>query len=208
MIADYHYEGFDKKVLPTIYGTFNAPGHGIVTNNLLCRIDVAHFNTTISDIKRASNSFYPGFPVHYTFLEVSFHKVIADNIRFRKIVSTFTLLSLILSLVGIFTLSAFMTTRRTKEISIRKVLGASTADILKLLNKNFTIMVIISNVIAWPASYILIQKWLNGFAYRIDMPIIPFIMATALSIVLTILVVSVQAWRAIIENPVEALKYE
>jgi putative ABC transport system permease protein len=139
---------------------------------------------------------------------VSFHKVIADNIRFRKIVSTFTLLSLILSLVGIFTLSAFMTTRRTKEISIRKVLGASTADILKLLNKNFTIMVIISNVIAWPASYILIQKWLNGFAYRIDMPIIPFIMATALSIVLTILVVSVQAWRAIIENPVEALKYE
>lgn len=208
VIADYHYEGFDKKVLPTIYGSFYSPGHEIVTNNLLCRIDARHFNATISDIKSVWNDFYPGFPLHYTFLEESFHEVIADNIRFRKIVSAFTLLSLILSLIGIFALSAFITTNRTKEIGIRRVLGASVTDILKLLNKNFILMVIAANIIAWPIAYIFAQKWLNGFAYRIEMPVTPFIMATVLSVVLTIFVVSIQAWRAAKANPVEALKYE
>lgn len=209
VIADYHYEGFDKKVLPTIYGSFSSPGHEIVTNNLICRIDANHFNTTISAIKNVWNKFfYPGFPLHYTFIEESFHQTIANDIRFRKIVSAFTLLSLILSLVGIFALSAFITTNRTKEIGIRRVLGASMIAILKLLNKKFIILVVIANIIAWPVTYILAQKWLNGFAYRIDMPVWPFVIATVLSVVLTILTVSLQAWRAARANPVEALKYE
>lgn len=208
VIADYHYEGFDKKVSPTIYGSFGSPGHDIVTNNLLVRVDPRRFKTVMSDIKKIWSGFYPGFPLHYSFIDDGFHQIIAEDIRFRKIVSAFTLLSLILSLVGIFTLSAFITASRTKEIGIRKVLGASLGDILKLLNRNFIIMVAIANIIAWPLAYVFIQKWLNGFAYRIDMPYLPFIAAMVLSVTLTVLVVSVQGWRTARANPVEALKYE
>lgn len=208
VIADYHYEGFDKKVLPTIYSSLHAPGPKAFTNNLVVRINTKQFNTVISDIKKTWESFFPGYPLHYTFLEESFHQVIADDLRFRKIVSVFTLLSLMLSMVGIFALSAFITTNRSKEIGIRKVLGANIIDILKTLNKKFILMVIIANIIAWPVTYILTQKWLNGFAYRIDIPVWPFVVATVLSITLTVLTVSVQAWRVVRANPVDALKYE
>src|SRR5699024_7113797 len=151
--------------------------------NLLVRIKARQFQTAISDIKKVWNVLYPGFPIHYSFVEERFHQLISGNIRFRKIVSTFTLLSLILSLVGIFALSAFITTNRTKEIGIRRVLGASILDILKMLNKKFILMVIVANIIAWPISYIMVQRWLNGFAYRIEIQVWPFVIATVVSIV-------------------------
>ncbi len=208
VIADYHYEGFDKKIIPTFYSFLHGSGPMAVTSNLLVRIDANQFQTAISGIKKIWKGLYPGFPVHYTFVEERFHQVIADDIRFRKIVTAFTLLSLVLSLVGIFALSAFITTNRAKEIGIRRVLGASIPDILKMLNQKFILMVVVANIIAWPITYILAKKWLNGFAYRVEIPVWPFVIATVLSIVLTIITVSVQAWRTARSNPIDVLKYE
>lgn len=208
VIADYHYEGFDKKILPTVYALRHSHGPSIDMSNMLVRVNTKNYTQVIAAIKKVWDDLYPGFPLEYVFMNDSFRHVIADDIRFRKIVSTFTLLSLILSLVGIFALSAYITTRRTKEIGIRRVLGASIPDILKLLNKNFVVLVIIANVIAWPVAYLLAKHWLNGFAYRINVSLPPFIIATIVSVLLTVLTVSLQAWKAATANPVDALKYE
>lgn len=208
IIADYHYEGFDKKVLPTIYALRHSNGPSADMNNMLVRVNLKNHERVIEDIKKIWASLYPGYPLQYVFVKDSFSQLIADDIRFRKIVGVFTLMALFLSLVGIFALSAFITARRIKEISIRKILGASFADILGLLNKSFVQLVIIANVLAWPLAYLLVKHWLNGFAYRIDIPIMPFMAAMILSIVLTILTVSFQSWKAIKTNPADALKYE
>lgn len=120
----------------------------------------------------------------------------------------FSLISVSLSLLGLFALSTFVAKRRTKEVAVRKVLGASNIEIINLLNKSFLILVVVANLISWPIAYILVKKWLDGFAYRINMPIFPFFMATAVSIIIAILTVSIQARKAAIANPVKALKYD
>jgi putative ABC transport system permease protein len=111
-------------------------------------------------------------------------------------------------LLGLFALSTFVAKRRTKEIAVRKVLGASNIQIVNLLNKSFLILVIAANLISWPVAYILVKKWLEGFAYRIDMPVYPFMLATVISIIIAVLTVSIQARKAATGDPVNALKYE
>ena len=120
----------------------------------------------------------------------------------------FSTISVSLSLLGLFALSTFVAKRRTKEVAVRKVLGAANYEIINLLNRSFLILVIIANVISWPIAYILIKKWLDAFAYRIDMPVLPFIVATVVSITIAILTVSIQARKAATMDPVTALKYE
>ncbi|HEX5554706.1 MAG TPA: FtsX-like permease family protein, partial [Chitinophagaceae bacterium] len=208
VIADYHYEGFDKKILPTVYALLKSHGPSLTTTNLLIKTSPGQYKKVMASVHKIWNSLYPGYPMQYILVNDSFRQVMGDDIRFQKIVSTFTLLSLILSLMGIFALSAFMTARRVKEISIRRILGASLTDILRLLNTNFVVLVILANVLAWPVAYLLVKQWLNGFVYRIDVPIMAFITAIILSIILTILTVSLQALKAVKANPADALKYE
>jgi putative ABC transport system permease protein len=95
-----------------------------------------------------------------------------------------------------------------KEIAVRKILGASDLQVLKLINSTFFVMVVIANLISWPLAYILTKKWLETFAYRIDMPILPFVLSALVTILVTIITVSVQARKAVKANPVDALKYE
>ena len=110
--------------------------------------------------------------------------------------------------MGLFAIAAFTTQRKRKEINIRKVLGASLFDILKLLNKNFAILVIVANLIEWPIAYLVLNQWLNEFAFRIAMPVFPFVFSGVITLLLTILIVSLQSFKAANANPVDALKYE
>ena len=125
-----------------------------------------------------------------------------------QLVVVFSIISVVLSLLGLFALSTFMTKRRTKEIAIRKILGASDFQIINMLNRSFLILVVAANMISWPIAYILTKNWLTGFAYRIDMPIWPFVIATLTSVVIALFTVSLQARKAAVNNPVDALKYE
>ncbi|MCY1377647.1 acidobacterial duplicated orphan permease [compost metagenome] len=120
----------------------------------------------------------------------------------------FSVLSFSLSLFGLFALAAFIIRQRTKEIALRKVLGAEKADLLLLLNKGQVAMVIIANLIAFPLTYIFITNWLNSFAYRIEVNLLPFSLALIASLTVTIITVSLQAGRTLKTSPVQALKYE
>ncbi|MCZ4223405.1 ABC transporter permease [Pedobacter rhodius] len=207
IIKNYHNEGFDKAVLPTVYKVTSLGGTSN-TNNLLVRFNTSKYKELISKIENEWKILYPDFPMEYTSMDDEFSKSLEENNRFMNMIILFSIVSVSLSLLGLFALSTFVAKRRTKEIAVRKVLGASNIQIVNLLNKSFLTLVIAANLISWPIAYIIVKKWLDGFAYRIDMPVFPFIAATLISVIIAILTVSIQARKAAVTDPVNALKYE
>ena len=207
VIKDYNNEGFDKAVLPTIYKVTHLGGSSN-TNNLLVRFDSDNYKPALSTIEGLWKKQFPDFPMRYIAVEDAFQNALQSTRKQMQIILLFSIISVILSLLGLFALSAFMAKRRTKEIAIRKILGASNFQLINMLNRSFLILVITANLISWPIAYILTRKWLEGFAYRIDMPIWPFLIATLLSLIIAVFTVSLQAHKAAVNNPVDALKYE
>ncbi|QIL41150.1 FtsX-like permease family protein [Pedobacter sp. HDW13] len=207
VIKNYHNEGFDKAVLPTVYKVTSLGGTSN-TNNLLVRFDTKNYKGIINKIEAEWKKLYPDFPLQYQSMDEAFSEILEENKRFMNMIVLFSVVSVSLSLLGLFALSTFVAKRRTKEIAVRKVLGASNIQIVNLLNKSFLILVIVANLISWPIAYILVKKWLEGFAYRIDMPVYPFMLATVISIIIAVLTVSIQARKAATGDPVNALKYE
>ena len=207
VIKDYNNEGFDKTVLPTVYRVTHLGGMSS-TNNLLIRFDSYNYKPALMAIEAEWKKTYPNFPMIYTSVEDAFQKTIESTRKQMQIIVLFSIISVVLSLLGLFALSTFMAKRRTKEIAIRKILGASNIEIIHMLNRSFLILVIVANLISWPIAFIFTKKWLEGFAYRIDMPIWPFAIATLVSIVIAVFTVSLQARKAAVNNPVNALKYE
>jgi ABC-type antimicrobial peptide transport system permease subunit len=120
----------------------------------------------------------------------------------------FSLVIIFISFVGLFGLISFVTTQRTREVAIRKVLGASTYEVVRLLNGSFLLLVFLANLFAWPLAYILINKWLSQYAYRIELSIWPFLAAMFISMLITLLTVSLRSLKVAGTNPVDALKYE
>jgi len=207
VVGNYHSDGFDKTVLPTIYKITYLGGMSAV-GNLLVRFDTNNEKVLIGNIENEWKRYYPNYPMQYQTLETAFKKIMESDNRFMNMIILFSAISVSLSLLGLFALSTFIAKRRTKEIAVRKILGASNVQIVNLLNKSFLVLVVIANLISWPIAYILIKRWLEGFAYRIEMPIFPFLLATIVSIIIAVLTVSIQARKAAIGDPVNALKYE
>ena len=113
-----------------------------------------------------------------------------------------------ISFIGLFGLISFVATQRTKEMAIRKVLGASTFELVKMLNSSFLLMVFIANLIAWPVAYLFVSNWLSSFAYRIDLSIWPFVLAMCITMLITLITVSIRSYKAAVANTIDALKYE
>jgi len=128
--------------------------------------------------------------------------------RLSLVLSSFSILAIVIACLGLFGLAAFATEQRTKEIGIRKVLGASVANLVALLSKDFTKLVLIANVIAWPVAYFAMQRWLENFAYRIELGFGTFFLAAALALIIALLTVSYNAIKAALSNPVDSLRYE
>ena len=139
-------------------------------------------------------------------------KILTSNIKLKKklsqIFSYFTFLAILIACLGLFGLASFTAEQRTKEIGIRKALGASVSEIIFLLSKEFTRWVLVANIIAWPLAYFAMNRWLQNFANRINIGIGTFILAALLALVIALLTVGYQAVRAARANPVEALRYE
>ncbi|MFC4141713.1 ABC transporter permease [Pedobacter mendelii] len=207
VIKDYNNEGFDKAVLPTVYRVTHLGGMAS-TNNLLVRFDSDNYKPALMAVEAEWKKIYPDFPMIYTSVEDAFQKSMEATHKQMQIIVLFSVISVVLSLLGLFALSTFMAKRRTKEIAIRKILGASNLEIINMLNRSFLILVILANLISWPIAFIITKKWLGGFAYRIDMPFWPFAIATITSVIIAVFTVSLQARKAAVNNPVDALKYE
>lgn len=128
--------------------------------------------------------------------------------KLGKVSRIFTFLSLLIAYLGVFGLASYLTEQRTKEIGIRKVLGATSTSIVILLSREFTKLVILSNIIAWPVAYYVIHRWLQNFAYRTDLSIGIFLLSGSLAVIITLLSVGYQSVKASLINPASALRYE
>jgi putative ABC transport system permease protein len=146
--------------------------------------------------------------LQYSFLDERLDRQYQAERLFGKIFMTFVVLSLTVACLGLFGLAAFAAEQRTKEIGIRKVLGATIAHVVALLSKDFAGLVLVANLIAWPVGYYAMRQWLQNFAYRIEMDWWIFVLAGGSALVIALLTVSTQAIRAALANPVEALRYE
>jgi putative ABC transport system permease protein len=147
-------------------------------------------------------------PFDYQFLDQSFDQMYRAEQRVGKVALTFAILTILIACLGLFGLVTYMAEQRTKEIGIRKVLGASVPNIVSLLSSEFLVLVIISVLIASPIAYYAMSQWLTEFAYRIEISWWMFLTAGVLAVCIALLTVSFQAIRAALMNPVNSLKSE
>jgi putative ABC transport system permease protein len=175
---------------------------------ILIKIKEGKFNNSISYIEDTWNKINSDFPFEFWFLDTAVENQYQIEKKMGTIFNYFTLLSIFIACLGLFGLVSFTTEQRSKEIGIRKVLGASASSILSILTKNLIKLVFLANLIAWPIAWYAMNKWLQNFAYRIDLKIWPFLLAGFLALVIALITISWQAIRAATANPVNALRYE
>ncbi|UCE42380.1 MAG: hypothetical protein JSV17_05300, partial [Candidatus Aminicenantes bacterium] len=149
-----------------------------------------------------------GYPFEYYFLDEAYDNLYKSELRLNTFFRLFTLIAIFISSLGLFGLASFTAERRTKEIGIRKVLGASIPSIVFYISKGFTKWVLLANIIAWPVAYSFMNKWLQNFAYRIDLNVWIFILSGLAIFCIALLTVSYQSIKAATANPVDSLRYE
>ena len=147
-------------------------------------------------------------PFEYHFLDKTIEQRYGFEQRLSKIFTGFSLLAIFISCIGLFALITFVAVNRTKEIGVRKVLGASNSKIVMLLSKDFIKWALIANIIAWPIAWYLMNKWLYNFAYKIEIGIIPFVVTGITVLLIALLTISIQTVKAALANPVDSLRSE
>ena len=175
---------------------------------ILVRIGAEDIGGTLDFIRNKWSTLFPQEAFEYFFLEETFNEQFQSIEESREIFSSFTLLAIFISCLGLFGLASFSAEQRTKEIGIRKVLGSSAARIVLLLSKETLLLVAIANAVAWPAAYFSLNRWLQGFPYRISLTLVPFVLSALLVLAISFSTIAFQAVRAALANPVDSLKYE
>ncbi len=179
-----------------------------VGGQLSIKLRTENLPQTLSAIERIYRTLFPGNPFNYSFIDEKFAEQYRNDRRFAALFSVFAGLAILIACLGLFGLAAFAAAQRTKEIGVRKVLGASVAGIVALLSKEFVKLVLLANLIAWPLAYFAMNNWLRDFAYRIELGWWMFALSGGVALLIALLTVSTQAIKAALTNPVEALRYE
>ncbi len=205
VVKDFVVESAYQKVAPMI---FYLDKHNDATVMIARLNPNQNLSSSLEKIDALVKGIEPNYPVNRKFVNESFEVKFQDEKLLGTLSNWFGGFAIFISCLGLLGLALFMAEQRKKEISIRKVLGASTTNILTLLNKDFIKLVAIANVIAFPLAYIIINKWLSAFEYRVTISFIPFALAIVISLFIAILTVSIQSIKVAKANPVDALKYE
>jgi putative ABC transport system permease protein len=203
VIKDFNFYSLHEKVKPLIL--FVAP---YWYHSLYIKIQDKGLMNTTHFIEQTIKQAIPDYPFVYTFLDDDLNQLYQTEQNTGSILTIFSLLAICISCLGMLGLIAFVTASRTKEIGIRKVLGASIPGIVLMLTKDFTKWILLANVFAWPIAFYVFNKWLQDFAYRIELSWWMFALAGWLTLMIALLTVSWQAIRAATANPVKSLKYE
>ncbi|HEY6977863.1 MAG TPA: ABC transporter permease [Chitinophagaceae bacterium] len=200
---DFHYESLHTAISPMVFGLstdrMNYTAIKVRSNNI---------NNTINYIRDQFKKIDPSFLFEYSFLDDDINAMYTSEARFFRVFTVFASLAIFIACLGILGLAAFMASQRTKEIGIRKVLGASVQNISLLLTMDFIKLVLIANFIAWPVAWYFMQKWLDHFPYRISISIWIFLSAAMMALIIASITVGFQAIKAAIANPVKSLRTE
>jgi putative ABC transport system permease protein len=203
VVADYHQKSLRYPLEPIIF----MPAYSTYSD-ISVRIDGADVSNTIRAIKAKYDAFFPGNLFDFVFLDERFNRQYRDEQLFGKVFGLFACFAIFIACLGLFGLSLFSTMQRTKEIGVRKVLGASVSNILLLLSKDFLKLILVANLIAFPVAWWIMDHWLEDFAYRTTLSWWIFLLAAVLALLIAIVTISLQTIKASIANPVKSLRTE
>jgi len=205
VVKDFVVESAYQKVAPMIFYPSYLEGPAVIIARLNPNQNIG---SSLNKIDELVKGIEPNYPVNRKFVDESFEAKFQNEKLLGTLSNWFGGFAIFISCLGLLGLALFMAEQRKKEISIRKVLGASTGNILALLNRDFIKLVVIANLIAFPVAYVIINKWLSAFEYRVSISFLPFALAGCISIIIAVLTVSIQSVKVAKANPVDALKYE
>ena len=204
VVKDFHFESLHEAVKPAFFQLMHSSTNP--WNKIIVKIKGGDQKQTISQIQKLYEEVNPGFPFSFNFLDEAYQKQYETEVRVSVLSRYFSGLAILISCLGLFGLAAFTAQKRQKEISVRKVVGASVTSITLMLSKDFIKLILISLLIAFPVSWYIMSNWLQGFAYRINIGAGVFLAAGASTIIITIITISYQSIKAALANPVKSLR--
>lgn len=202
VVKNFHFESLKQQIGPLCMRL------GRADYTIAMKVDAARIPTMVKEIEKKFDAQAAGFPFQYSFLDASFNEMYKAEEKAGKLAFSFAVLAILIACLGLFGLAAFMAEQRTKEIGVRKVLGASVNQIMVLLSKDFLKLVAISACLAFPISWLVMNKWLQDFAFRIDIGWWVFIVAGLMAALIALFTVGFQALRAALNNPTQSLRSE
>ena len=203
VVKDIHFESIHHEIEPMVY--FIKPFWYFYIS---LKLDTENLPQTIAAMEQIWQEIVPGYPFEFTFVDDNFDKLYRTEEALAKGISAFSFLGIFITCLGLLSLISYLAERRTKEISIRKVLGATSASIFNLLSKEFLKLALLANLVAWPVAFLTLNRWLQNFAYRADLSPWIFIVAGLVALFIAFLSVSYQAIKAALINPARTLQYE
>lgn len=205
VINDYHQVSLKEKIFPM---AFRLPSPDDSFAYTIVDIETDKFEAVRSGVEQTWKSLINDTPFEFSFLDENIQKQYTADRKAAGIITSFTIIAMVISCLGLYGLSTYMTERRFREIGIRKVMGASIQEILSLMTGEFVKLVVVAFIIAVPLAWYGMSKWLEGFAYRIDIGAAAFLISGGAAILISLLTVSVETFRAATTDPVKALKSE
>jgi putative ABC transport system permease protein len=208
VVKNFNIESLQAAITPFALFHLSSKTYDFGVSNVVAKIRSGELPKVISQVESKWKSFAATEPFDYNFLDAAFDSQYRSEQRLGSIFGIFAALSIFIACLGLFGLSAFMAERRTKEIGVRKVLGASVQSVVVLLSKDFLRLTLIAIVIAFPVAWYFMSKWLEDFAYRIDINWAIFLTAGLSTLIITLVTISFQAIGAAMANPVKSLRTE
>ncbi len=205
VVKDYHFLSLHNPVSPLMLRLFP---EGMTGWNISVKISGQDIPQTIAFIENKFNGLFPESVFNYRFLDEDFNRIYSEEREFGKVILYLTLLAIFIACLGLFGLASFATKQRTKEIGIRKVIGATVAHIMWLLNSEFLKLTVMGCILAWPVAYIVMGAWLQNFPYRVSIQWWVFLLSSLAACLVALLTISYQSVKASTANPVDSLRYE
>ncbi|MDF1576286.1 MAG: ABC transporter permease [Bacteroidales bacterium] len=205
IVKDFNFQSAHKPIQPMAIELRENSDPG---QFLVLRIQAENKQEIISRLSILWDKLSTDQPFEYFFLDEEFDRAYRQETKLRSVYLIFSILAILIACLGLYGLASFTTERKTKNIGIRKAMGASTKGIIARLSLEFNKWVLISNLIAWPAAYFLMKNWLENFAFRISLGLWPFLLAALFALMIASLTVLYQAYRASLKNPIESLRFE
>lgn len=205
IVEDFNFSSFQQQIGPLAFVPTRLTRS---YRYLTLKLNSPDLSKAINEIKQKWQAFSPGTPFEYTFMDDKFQSLYESELKLKRAAKLASALNLFIVLMGVFGIVAFTLARRTRELAVRKVLGAGVKNIILLFIKDYTLLIIIANVIAWPLAYITTDRWLQNYAYRVQQDIIPYLSVAAIISLATFVFISAQCFKVAMSNPVKNLRTE
>jgi putative ABC transport system permease protein len=205
VVKDFHFASMHESIKPFYF--VHVKGN-IIHRFLSIKLDGKNYNKAIVAISSKWNELEPDAPFDYFFMDTKFQSLYNAEVQLKKAANVATILNFVIILLGAVGVVSFSLTKRTKEIAVRKVLGANTRGIIALFLKEYTAVIFIANIIAWPLAYLLVNQWLNDYAYKTNMSILPFLFVGGFTFMVAYVLITLQCFKVAVANPTNLLRSE